>query len=124
MHSTGKFSLKYVSILFILGMLGVGTYSGHIKIQEKLKILNTIEMEICEIVSTTKTNDTRHKWHNNWQYTYNNETYMFTDETKYEPEEYSCCFEKLNPHNMVDCHVNNIKEYIYSIWHVCGLLVF
>jgi hypothetical protein len=118
MCNTVKLTLKQVSIVFILGVLGLGTYLGHIKIQEESKIFDNIEIETCEILSTTKTNDIQPIWHNNWQYTYDNETYSFTDETNYEPEEYSCCFEKLNPCDTVKCPINHFSEYTFYL--ACG----
>lgn len=113
-----KINLKHISIVIILGVLGLGTYLGHNKIQEESKVLDNIEIETCELLATTKTNDVQPVWHNKWQYTYDNETYSFTDETDREPKEYSCCFEKLSPYDIVECPINYFGKY--ASYLACG----
>lgn len=117
---TIKLTLKQAVVGFVLGALALGTYLGHLRIQETSKKLNVVDTVQCELLSQTTTNDTPPKWHNNWIYLYDNETYTFTDETTNKADPHVCCVKKLNAYRTIDCPKNDINMTVFYL--ICGWL--
>lgn len=101
---------------FILLVLGLGTYLGHLAIQTNIKDINDTTSVQCVLLDSTPVNDADSViYHNNWVYVYENRTYYHTDKTDRFPTNHMCCIDSANYYTVVDCVPDQVTEAILII---------
>jgi hypothetical protein len=125
---TIQVTCKQAITFLILFGLGLGTYLGHLSIQDTIESKNTTEEVQCVLISSNPiNNDGELMYHNNWQYLYENRTYSHTDETDYPPKNYMCCINRNDAYNVIDCVTDNVAlsvVLIVTAWIICwGVIV-
>jgi hypothetical protein len=111
--------LKPAVIGVILLGLSIGTYFGNKKYKQIDAEQNSMIFTECVLMNTAQPD--AGIWHNNWQYAYDNQTYVYTDETTKAPETHTCCITTTNLYDPITC-ANNGK-FLLSVYLGCMYIV-
>lgn len=121
--------LKTAVVGFILGALALGTYLGHNSIQTNIADRSNQAELHCELITSHPSG--QHgvsKWHNTWDYVFQNETFTTTNVTLVEPQSHVCCVDVSDPYTITVCVRNMVTMYVFYLssgWFVgwCILVV-